>query len=219
MIDSGTARADSRVRTPRGERSREAILNAAMELFAEQGYETASMLGIAARAQLSKSVIYDHFGSKADLHRALLEREADALLSDLARAVPPPDASTPRERLRCGIEAFFRYAEDRPVAWRLLIRDPPAAPELAAAHYQIQRRGTDAVAVLIAGEHLDDPRKRLHKEMLAELLKSSITGLAVWWSEHPDVPREQLVDTVYEFAWLGLQHQVGARGLPEPRPA
>ena len=108
-----------------------------MELFAEQGYETASMLGIAARAQLSKSVIYDHFSSKADLHRALLEREADALLSDLARAVPPPDASTPRERLRSGIEAFFRYAEDRPVAWRLLIRDPPADPELAAAHYQI----------------------------------------------------------------------------------
>ena len=208
MTDSATARVDRRVRTPRGERSREAVLNAAMGLFAEQGYEAASMLGIAERAQLSKSVIYDHFGSKADLHRALLEREADALLSEVARAVPAPDTSTPGERLRSGIDAFFRYAEDRPVAWRLLIRDPPADPELAAAHYGIQRRGTDAVAVLVGGEHLDDESKRMHKEMLAELLKSSITGLAVWWSEHPDVPRQQLVDTSYEFAWLGLQHQV-----------
>jgi hypothetical protein len=41
--------------------------------------------------------------------------------------------------------------------------------------------------------------------MLAELLKSSIVGLAVWWSDHPSVPRKQVVDTAIEFAWRGLE--------------
>jgi hypothetical protein len=44
--------------------------------------------------------------------------------------------------------------------------------------------------------------------MLAELLKTAITGLASWWYEHPEVPREELVDTVMEFAWRGLERNI-----------
>jgi AcrR family transcriptional regulator len=176
-----------------------------MELFAEQGYESSAMIDIARRAGLSKSVIYDHFPSKAELHRALLEREADALLSSLAHSVPAPDASAADVRLKAGIEAFFSYARERPVAWQLLIRDAPTEPQLAATHRAIQRRGTAAVAILIAGEHLTDPQKRQHKEMLAELLKSALTGLASWWSENSQVPQDEVVNTAFEFAWFGLE--------------
>jgi hypothetical protein len=138
-----------------------------------------------------------------------LEREADALLASLASSVPTAAESGAAERLRAGIDAFFRYAEERPVAWRLLIRDPPTDPELAATHKAIQQRGTAAVAVLIAGEHVPDAGKRQHKEILAELLKSALTGLASWWTDHPTVPRKRLVDIAFEFAWSGLQQQAG----------
>jgi AcrR family transcriptional regulator len=208
MTPAPSARPSGRARTTRGERSRQAILDAALALFSERGYDAAAMAEIAERAGLSKSVIYDHFRSKAELHRALLEREAEALLGNLAAAVPAPDAASAAERLRAGVEAFFRYAEERPVAWRLLIRDAPTEPELAAAHGGIQRRGTEAVALLIGRADVE-PAKRRHKEMLAELLKSSITGLAAWWFDHPEIPREELVDAVVEFAWFGLQQQVG----------
>ena len=117
--------------------------------------------------------------------------------------------------MRAGADAFFRYAEEQPLAWRLLIRDAPTEPGLAAAHREIQRRGTEAVALLIGGPGLVEPAKRRHKEMLAELLKSSITGLAAWWLDHPEVSRGQLVDAVIEFAWFGLQQQSG----DDPREA
>ena len=65
------------------------------------------------------------------------------------------------------------------------------------------------MALLIGGADLAEPAKRRHKAMLAELLKSSITGLAAWWFDHPEVSREELVDAVIEFAWLGLQQQAG----------
>jgi phosphate/sulfate permease len=62
------------------------------------------------------------------------------------------------------------------------------------------------VALLIGGADLAEPAKRRHKAMLAELLKSSITGLAAWWFDHPEVSREELVDAVIG---LGLQQQAG----------
>jgi len=200
---------DRRARTARGQRSREAIFTAAMGLFAEQGYEAASMVDIADRAALSKSVIYDHFASKGELHRALLEREADALLSNLAETLPGADEASAGARLKAGIEAFFAYAEERPVAWRLLVRDPPTDPELAATYNAIQQRASAAVALLIGGEHLKDRGQRRHKEMLAELLKSALTGLATWWSDHPDANREEVVEVAYAFAWFGLGRQAG----------
>src|SRR4051812_36533411 len=109
------------VRTERGARNRGAIFNPGLSLFAEGGYDAAPMIQIAERARLSKAVIYDHFSPKAELYRALLDREAAALLDALAAAVPPAELSSPDRRLRAGLEAFFRHAEQEPVAWRLLI--------------------------------------------------------------------------------------------------
>ena len=48
------------------------ILDAAVEVFAEQGYTAAKMQDIAARAGVVPSVLYDHFGSKRELHITLL---------------------------------------------------------------------------------------------------------------------------------------------------
>jgi AcrR family transcriptional regulator len=203
--------ADVAPRTARGERRRALILDAAAGVFAERGYHPASIVDIANRAEIAKSVIYDHFASKADLHKALLEAEMEALIGHVATSVPAPEAASHEERLRAGINAFFGYVEERPATWRLLVRDAPTDPELLEVHARIQRQATRAVLLLIAPHPVTDGVKRQHKEMLAELLKTAITGLASWWYDHPDVPRETLVETVMEFAWKGLQrHMSGA---------
>jgi AcrR family transcriptional regulator len=195
-------------RTARGARRRELILDAAAAVFAERGYHAASIVDIANRAEIAKSVIYDHFASKADLHKALIEAEMEALIAHVAASVPAPEAASHEERLRAGIDAFFSYVEQRPATWRLLVRDAPADPELLEVHARVQRQATQAVLLLIAPHPITDEEKRRHKEMLAELLKTAITGLASWWYEHPEVPRENLVETVMEFAWRGLQRHI-----------
>ena len=41
-------------------------------------------------------------------------------------------------------------------------------------------------------------------EMAAELLRAGLTGLAIWWHEHPHVPREQIVRTAVNVLWTGF---------------
>lgn len=40
--------------------------------------------------------------------------------------------------------------------------------------------------------------------MLAWAIKSGNDGLAAWWYEHPEVPREQVVDVAVWLCWRGL---------------
>jgi AcrR family transcriptional regulator len=193
---------DHRRRTERGTRSRERVLSAAMAVVAERGYDGASMSGIARRAGVTKSVIYDHFASKADLHKALVVEQARALDAAVAGAVEAKAGEAAEKRLRAGVDAYFRFVEDHPDAWALLVRDPPADPDLLKFHADLQDRARRAMARLIGSERVSDPARRQRKEMRAEMLRTSIAGLARWWYDHPDVPRRRVVDAVMSLDWF-----------------
>jgi AcrR family transcriptional regulator len=192
---------DHRRRTERGTRSRERVLAAAMSAFAERGYEGASMSAIARDAGVTKSVIYDHFPSKADLHKALVEQQARALDTAVAVAVEAKAGESADKRLRAGVDAYLRFVEEHPAAWALLLRDPPADPELLAFHADLEGRARRAMGRLIGSDRVSDPVRRQRKDMRAEMLRTSIAGLARWWHEHPEVPRRRVVDTVMSLDW------------------
>ena len=82
---------------------RERILAAATEVFAEHGYSAASVGEIGARAGVVASVIYDHFGSKRELHIELLQLHGEALIERSISAIRGED---PYELLRASVEAF-----------------------------------------------------------------------------------------------------------------
>src|SRR3954452_3493443 len=110
-----------------GEPGRERVLEAALELFGDRGYHATSIADIGVRAGISKSVLYHYFPSKAGLYEAIAETETAALIARVAGSVPA-DPGAPR--LRAGVDAFLDYLRKRPAAWRLLLRDPPADPDL-----------------------------------------------------------------------------------------
>src|SRR3954466_13311072 len=129
------------------EPGREKVLAAALELFGERGYHATSIADIGLRAGISKSVLYHYFGSKAGLYELIAETEGEALLERVAAAVPAdPDAP----RVRAGIDAFLAFLAERPATWRLLVRDPPADPELIAVHERIVGERGEALAPLPA---------------------------------------------------------------------
>jgi AcrR family transcriptional regulator len=193
---------DHRRRTARGTRSRERVLQAAMAAFGDRGYEGASMSGIARDAGVTKSVIYDHFPSKAELHKALVEQQARALEAAVTSAVQAKAGEGAGKRLRAGVDAYFRFVEEHPAAWALLVRDPPGEPDLLAFHADLQVRARASMARLIGADRVSDPARRQRKEMRAEMLRTSIAGLARWWYEHPDVPRRRVVDAVVSLDWF-----------------
>ncbi len=201
---------------------RERILAGAMEVFAERGYEEASMSEIARAAGITPAVIYDHFASKAKLQIELLERQTAELLGFVGAALQgTPEA--PEERMRVGVDAYFRFVEEHRFAWRMMFRDPPTDPAVAAAFRRLGREATAGIAAFIeasAGEALageEDPARAA--EMFAELLKMSQNGLASWWYEHPEVPREEIVERLLEFCWTGLERVAKRGGEGRGRPA
>jgi len=194
------------------EERRTRILEGALRVFAERGYAGASMTAIAESAGITPAVIYDHFSSKAELQITLLDAQAKALMEAVGRAL----AEAPQaldERLRTGVDAFFRFVQQQSPAWWLLFRDPPSQPDIAAAYSRIQSEATAGIVAFLREsappELLTRPEAERDLEMFAQLLRTAQNGLAAWWHEHPEMPRADLVDRVVEFAWLGLERVAG----------
>ena len=182
-----------------------------MELFAEHGYRATTMVQVAEAAGITPAVIYDHFPSKAALMIELLERHTRELLDFVGRALVEAPAN-PAAQMRAGVDAFFTYVEERRQTWRVLFRDPPTDPEVAAAYHRLNREATTGIALFLqrgdpnAVASYDDPGQTV--EIFAEALKAAQNGLAEWWYDHPEVPREQVVDRLLDFAWGGLERIV-----------
>jgi AcrR family transcriptional regulator len=202
------------------EERRAGILDAAVQVFSARGYHSSSIDDIAREAGISKALIYEHFESKQGLYADLLERKANELFERLGAALAGVGVEAGADRLAAGLDAFFRFVEERREAWRILFRDV-ADPETAAVLDGILNQVTAVVADLIA----QDPGVRaLDQEvtqgdqairMLARMLVGAVQSVANWWADHREVPREQIVEMVMDFAWLGLERlRRGERWAP-----
>jgi AcrR family transcriptional regulator len=171
----------ARKRLTRDER-REIIERAATEVFAERGYDAAGMDLIASRSGVSVPVVYDHFTSKEDLYRRLLERQRDELVAFWSRRLPLPEGPGALQGL---VDAYFSYVEAHPFAYRMYFRD--------TAHRDIQQQGVTMLASVLALVPGFERTDRATLEMVTEVLRTGLIGLALWWQDHPGVDREQVV--------------------------
>jgi len=193
---------------------RELIETAATEVFAERGYRGASIDEIARRSGVSPPVVYDHFSSKEDLHRRLLERTRDELLEMWREYLYTDEPAA--VRIPAALDAWARYVESHPFAARMFFRDMSGVPELESIHNEVQDQARVALSAILGG--LDGAEKIAGSgdpqslEMAAEVMRAGLTGLAVWWSEHPDVPREQIVTTAVNVIWIGFERVRGGEG-------
>jgi AcrR family transcriptional regulator len=190
------------------EPGREKVLDAGLELFGERGYHATSIADIGERAGISKSVLYHYFGSKAGLYEAIADTQGRALIERVAEAVPS-DPEAPR--LRAGVDAFLTFLTERPAAWRLLVRDPPADPALIAVHARIVREREAALARLLAR-----PAKRNDAAAHVSLIATTIRAFAAWWYEHRDVPQEQVVDALMDVAAASARRISAVAPLQRP---
>src|SRR4051794_13892132 len=135
----------SRTRLSPGER-RGRILTAASREFAAHGYAGASLRAVAAAAEVTTPVIYDHFASKAQLYAAVAQAHADELLARWAE----PRPGVPPGVFLATMDSIFGWVQEPPDGWRILFADAPADPLVAASFTAIQDRATGALAALFA---------------------------------------------------------------------
>jgi AcrR family transcriptional regulator len=193
-----------RRRLPAAER-RELIERAATEVFAEHGYAGASIDAIARRSDVSAPVVYDHFASKLALFVRLLERTRDELLAMWVRELAGEDPT--RLRMERAFGAWARYVERNRFASRMYFLEATGDPQARAAHREIQAQGRAALSAILGRQPgaRQVARDADGLEMAAETMRAGLAGLAIWWDEHPHVPRERIVATAMNVLWTGFE--------------
>ncbi|NLV78120.1 MAG: TetR/AcrR family transcriptional regulator [Rhodococcus sp.] len=106
-------------RLPRAVREQQ-MLDAAVEVFSENGFHDTSMDAIAARASISKPMLYLYYGSKDELFAACITREGQRFVEALTPAGDPTLA--PREQLRVALESFLGFVDQHRASWMVLYR-------------------------------------------------------------------------------------------------
>jgi AcrR family transcriptional regulator len=152
-------------------------------------------------------VVYDHFASKLELHRRLLERTRDELLQMWSEQLEGNDPA--EERIPRALDAWARYVETHPYAPRMFFSENTGDPEVDAIHREVKAQGVAALGAILGrepgAENIAGSADHEALEMAAEVIRAGLTGLAIWWSEHPHVPREQIVATAINAVWIGFE--------------
>ena len=190
-----------RVRMTSAER-REQLVMIARELFAEKGFEGTSVEEIAARAEVSKPVVYEHFGGKEGAYAVVVNRETKALHDAIRAALTTPEASS-RELLERGAMAMLDYIEACPDGFRILSRDSStgqATGSFASILSDIAARVEDLLAARFLERGLDPQFAPLYSQALVGLV--AMTGQQ--WLDRREPSRETVARHLINLAWNGM---------------
>lgn len=112
--------------------TRERILDAALQCFAEKGYSRTSMRALAARAELRAPSLYNHFASKDEIMQALLERSGPGRMQAIINQLPTELApAAVLEQVLDGLFALWRDPQDNR-SMRLICAEALHDPKLGA---------------------------------------------------------------------------------------
>jgi AcrR family transcriptional regulator len=162
------------------ERRRPQVLDAALELFLQHGYEGTSMAAVADAAGVTKPVVYACFASKDELFRALLRREEERILREIRSAFADADLSDPEATLIEGFTGFLRAVAASPDVYKLIFLGEGGGNTAVARRIQRGREVQVEALSRLARSWLrdrDDGRSR-RVDATAHLLGNAIAGLA-----------------------------------------
>jgi AcrR family transcriptional regulator len=185
---------------------REVIEQAAVGVFADHGFNGAAMDEIARRSGVSVPVVYDHFASKLELYKRLLERTRNELLAMWGEHLfgeEPADTRIPK-----AIDAWARFVEANREATRMYFRDADGDPDAERVHKEIKDQARVALGVVL-GRLVEGERDQEELEMRGEIIRAGLVGLALWWHDHPHVPRERIVAAGLDVMWRGYLSAAG----------
>jgi AcrR family transcriptional regulator len=117
-------RVAKRTQAQRTEATTAALVDAARELFARDGYEATSLDAVAARAGMTKGAVYHHFDGKRQLFEAVFSREIEGMTTPLATAYTRK--KDPWDAFKAASRAFLDECLD-PGLQRIVLLDAPAA--------------------------------------------------------------------------------------------
>ncbi len=162
------------------ERRRPQVLDAALGLFLERGYEGTSMAAVAEAAGVTKPVVYACFPGKDELFRALLRREEKRVLDEIQSAFETADLSDPEATLIEGFTGFLRAVAASPDVYKLIFLGEGGGNMAVVRRIQRGREAQVETLSRLARRWLKDRNGRQPRRLdaSARLLGNAIAGLA-----------------------------------------
>jgi len=198
-----------------GKERREQLLDVGRSLFAQKGFDATSVEEIAAKAGVSKPVVYEHFGGKEGLYAVVVDREMRALLDAITGALT--SSGRPRELLERAALALLDYVETSTDGFRILVRDSPVA----------QSTGTFASLISDAASQVEhimgnqfsargfNPK---FAPMYAQMLVGMVALTGQWWLDVRRPAKAEVAAHLVNLAWNGLSGLESAPGLHDEMP-
>ncbi len=181
-----------------GQERREQLLDVGRKLFAEKGFEAVSVEEIAAKANVSKPVVYEHFGGKEGLYAVVVDREMNHLLASISDAL---SGTNPRALLEQAGLALFDYIDAYPDGFRILVRDTPTTNgTFASLIVDVVAQVEHKLASEFAAHKMDRKLAKIYSQMLVGMV--ALTGQ--WWLDVRKPKKEEVVAHMVNLAWNGL---------------
>jgi AcrR family transcriptional regulator len=199
-----TSTADpARLRRGRPGHSLDSLLDIAVAVFNERGYDATSMDELATRLGVTKSAIYHHVSSKVELLRLALDRALDALFA----VTEEPGATTGPaiDRLEHVVRGSVRVLTEHLPFVTLLLRVRGNSPVEEAAlkrRREFDRIVTDLVR---AAEEEGDVRPDVDPAVTSRLLFGSVNSLTEWYRPDGGLSADELADALVATTFQGLR--------------
>lgn len=184
-----------------GPERREQLISVGRKLFADKGFEAATVEEVAARAKVSKPVVYEHFGGKEGLYAVIVDREVARLLGGMTDALESTQGG--RNLLEAAVLALLDYIEAEADGFRILVRDSPpgqSTGSFASVMGDIATQVEGLLAKEFKRRGLDTKPAPVHAQMLVGMV--ALTGQ--WWLDRRKFKKEQVAAHLVNLAWNGL---------------
>jgi AcrR family transcriptional regulator len=183
-----------------GKERREQLLDIGRRLFAERGLDGTSIEEIAARAGVSKPVVYEHFGGKEGLYAVVVDREVGRFLEMATRVLAGEDTMP---KFEAAAVSLLRYIQDNADGFRILVRD--SNPTSGSGTFASLISDVAGQVEYILGDVLKargyDPKLA---PMYAQMLVGMVAFTGQWWLDARKPDLEVVAAHLVNLAWNGL---------------
>jgi AcrR family transcriptional regulator len=186
-----------------GKQRREQLIEVGRKLFADKGFEGTTVEEIAAKASVSKPVVYEHFGGKEGLYAVVVDREIASLLGGITGALTSSGGS--RLLLERAALALLDYIEGSADGFRILSRDSLPGQSTGSFATLMSDVASQVEYILVDAfkrNGLEPKAAPLYAQMLVGMV--AFTGQS--WLDNRKIKKTDVAAHLVNLAWNGLSH-------------
>ena len=195
-------------------RSREALIDAAARVFCRHGYHNTLIADIVKEAGFGQGTFYRYFAGKREIFEVIFDRFASELLgqfNEMSEHLPTNLAQYRESSLRAVRRVVSLLERNRQVVL-LFLREATAVDR----EFEEKLAGLYERLAGLAGFYLDHAiSKGFARPCRSEVVAQSLVGVALrladlWWrGAFPELSREQIIEEIVDFAFLGFGAPTG----------